>query len=99
VDDAGDLERLAETPLCIVCFRYAPPDVPDAQLDELNAELGRRLLEDGRVYAGTTRYAGRTALRPAIVNWRTREEDLDLFVDVVRELGAAIVSGQSVSGR
>jgi hypothetical protein len=28
------------------------------------------------------------ALRPAIVNWRTREEDIDFFIDVVRELGA-----------
>ena len=28
------------------------------------------------------------ALRPAIVNWRTTEADIDLFVDVVRELAA-----------
>jgi len=27
------------------------------------------------------------ALRPAIVNWRTSEADVDLAVDVVRELG------------
>jgi hypothetical protein len=26
------------------------------------------------------------ALRPAIVNWRTTESDIDLFVEVVREL-------------
>jgi hypothetical protein len=45
------------------------------------------VLADGRVYAGTTVYEGRTALRPAIVNWRTREGDVDLLVDVVRELG------------
>jgi hypothetical protein len=30
------------------------------------------------------------ALRPSIVNWRTREEDVDLFIDVVRELGAGL---------
>jgi hypothetical protein len=28
------------------------------------------------------------ALRPAISNWRTTAADLDLLVDVVRELGA-----------
>jgi glutamate/tyrosine decarboxylase-like PLP-dependent enzyme len=87
VDEAPDLERLAEVPLNIVCFRYCPPDVEEDALDDVNARLGEALLEDGRVYAGTTRYAGRTALRPAIVNWRTREEDVDLLVDVVRELG------------
>jgi len=32
----------------------------------------------------------RVALRPAIVNWRTREEDVDLLVDVIRELGGRI---------
>ena len=36
------------------------------------------------VYAGTTLYDGKVALRPAIVNWRTREGDIDYFVDVVR---------------
>ena len=30
----------------------------------------------------------RAALRPAISNWRTTAADLDLFVEVVRELGA-----------
>jgi glutamate/tyrosine decarboxylase-like PLP-dependent enzyme len=88
VDEAGDLERLADVPLNIVCFRYRPPDVPDRELDALNARLGEDLLADGRVYVGTTRYCGMTAFRPAIVNWRTQEQDVDLIVDVVRELGA-----------
>jgi glutamate/tyrosine decarboxylase-like PLP-dependent enzyme len=87
VDEAPDLERLADVPLCIVCFRARPPGVPDADLDDLNRRVGAALLEDGRVFAGTTVYDGRVALRPAIVNWRTTEADVDLFVDVVRELG------------
>jgi hypothetical protein len=37
---------------------------------------------------GTTSFAGKTAFRPAIVNWRTREGDIDLLVDVLRELGS-----------
>ena len=45
---------------------------------------------DGRVYVGTTRYRGRVAFRPAIVNWRTTEADVDLIVEVVRELGARL---------
>jgi hypothetical protein len=36
---------------------------------------------------GTTTYDGRVAFRPAIVNWRTDEDDVDLLVDVIRELG------------
>ena len=42
---------------------------------------------------GGTVYAGRAALRPAISNWRTTAADLDLLVEVVRELGAAVRTG------
>jgi glutamate/tyrosine decarboxylase-like PLP-dependent enzyme len=93
VDEAADLERLAEVPLNIVCFRFRPPGVPEERLDELNARLGRAILEDGRVHFGTTEFEGRTAFRPAVVNWRTREQDVDLIVDVTRELGAGLLPG------
>lgn len=86
VDDAADLERLADVPLNIVCFRARPQHWPEDRLDELNRSIGEALLADGRVFAGTTTYAGKVALRPAIVNWRTERQDVDLIVDVVREL-------------
>ena len=89
VDDAPELERLADVQLNIVCFRAAPAGVAEDRLDELNREVGEALLRDGRVFAGTTLYGGRVALRPAIVNWRTTESDVELLVEVVRELVAA----------
>jgi glutamate/tyrosine decarboxylase-like PLP-dependent enzyme len=90
VEQEAELELLAEPRLNIVCFRWRPVDAEEAELDELNRELGEALLEDGRVYAGTTVYDGKVAFRPAIVNWRTREEDVDLLVDVLLELGPGI---------
>jgi glutamate/tyrosine decarboxylase-like PLP-dependent enzyme len=92
VDEAEDLERLADVGLNHVCFRFRPPGVPEEELDELNARVGAEVLVDGRVYVGTTSYAGRTAFRPAIVNWRTREEDVDLLVEVVQEVGSHLVT-------
>jgi glutamate/tyrosine decarboxylase-like PLP-dependent enzyme len=92
VDDAPDLERLADVPLNIVCFRFHPPNVPEAGLDELNRKLGAMVLEDGRIYFGTTEYAGKVAFRPAIVNWRTTEKDVDLIVEVTRELGSRLLA-------
>ena len=92
VDEAPDLELLAPAQLNIVCFRFHPPGADESELNDLNARLGEAVLDDGRVYAGTTVYGGRTALRPAIVNWRTREGDVDLLVDVVRELGQGLES-------
>ena len=90
VDAAPDLERLAEVPLNVVCFRYHPAGLPEPELDDINRRLGEALLDDGRVFAGATVYGGRAALRPAISNWRTTADDLDLLVEVVRDLGGAI---------
>ena len=92
VDAAPDLERLAEVPLNIVCFRARPSALDEAQLDDFNARLGDVVRADGRVFAGTTTYAGKVALRPAIVNWMTRQEDIDLLVDVTRELAAELTA-------
>jgi glutamate/tyrosine decarboxylase-like PLP-dependent enzyme len=92
VDEASDLERLVDVPLNIVCFRYRPDGAAEEELDALNARLGEEVLADGRVYVGTTSFGGKVAFRPAIVNWRTREADIDLFVEVVRELGASLLA-------
>jgi glutamate/tyrosine decarboxylase-like PLP-dependent enzyme len=93
VDATPDLERLAEVPLNVVCFRYRPDGLDEERLNDVNRRLGDALLDDGRVFAGSTVYDGRVALRPAISNWRTTAGDLDLFVDVVRELGGRVVAG------
>ena len=94
VDDAPDLERLAEVLLNIVCFRFHPDSVPEARLDDLNRRLGEAVLTDGRVAFGTTSYEGKVAFRPALANWRIREQDVDLAVDVTRELGARLLAAE-----
>ena len=86
VDSAPELERLADVKLNIVCFRAHPPGASEAQLNELNSRLGAAIRAGGRVFVGTTSYAGKTALRPAIVNWQTDTRDINLLVDVAREL-------------
>ncbi|RJL31699.1 pyridoxal phosphate-dependent decarboxylase family protein [Bailinhaonella thermotolerans] len=86
VEEAPDLELLAPVRLNIACFRYHPPGVPEDRLNDLNSRLGAALLADGRVYAGTTVYRGKTALRPAIVNWSTTEADIDLLIKVIQDL-------------
>jgi glutamate/tyrosine decarboxylase-like PLP-dependent enzyme len=92
IDEAAELERLAEVPLNIVCFRARPSGVPEEQLDSLNTDLSRRLLDDGRVFVGSTTFDGRVALRPAIVNWRTGPADVELLVEIVREVTAELAT-------
>jgi glutamate/tyrosine decarboxylase-like PLP-dependent enzyme len=99
VDGTPELELLADVALNIVCFRARPPDVGEEQLDELNHRLGAALRADGRVFVGTTTYAGKTALRPAIVNWQTQADDIDLLIDVTRQLAQAELAALTASAQ
>ncbi len=101
VEAAADLELLAPAPLNVVCFRYRPDGVPEEALDELNLDIGRAVLADGRVYVGTTRWAGVVGFRPAFVNWRTTTADADLLLETVRDLVRRLaepLKGQARSG-
>jgi glutamate/tyrosine decarboxylase-like PLP-dependent enzyme len=99
IDAEPEFERLAAVPLNIVCFRWRPRSAPEDELDRLNTRLGEALLEDGRVFAGTTVFEGKVAFRPAIVNWQTRQADVDLLVDVLSELGDRLLAGPGSSSR
>jgi glutamate/tyrosine decarboxylase-like PLP-dependent enzyme len=92
VEEADDAELLLPAPLNIVFFRYRPPGVPEDELDELNLRIEEQILKDGRVYVGTTRWAGVIGFRPAFVNWRTTPEDAELVLETVRDLGARLTA-------
>ena len=79
--------RRSRSTSCASATRRRPWPATRRRLDRLNRELGQAVLDDGRVYVGTTVYDGRVAFRPAIVNWRTTEPDVRMIVDVIRELG------------
>ena len=38
------------------------------------------------MFSGTTVYDGKVAFRPAIVNWRTTEADVQMLIDVLVQL-------------
>ena len=92
VDADPDLELLAPVRLNVVCFRYRPRRACEQALDELNRRLSEAIQADGRVYFGTTVYGGRVAFRPAISNWRTTEADVDLIVEITKELGSRLLA-------
>lgn len=87
------LELMADVTLNIVAFRFNPGGLNNGQLDELNERLGDVVLTDGRFMAGTSRIGKRTIFRPAFSNWRTRNEDVEEFADVVIELGTKLQGG------
>ena len=93
VKASDDFELLEEPVLNVVCFRYRPAGLAEAEVDAINRRLGQAILDDGRVYFGTTVYAGKVAFRPAISNWRTGEPDVDLILAVSRELATRLRAG------
>lgn len=68
------LELLAPVNLNIVCYRYR--FTATERLDELNAELVIRLQESACCAPSSTRIHGQLAIRAAINNHRTQEEDI-----------------------
>jgi glutamate/tyrosine decarboxylase-like PLP-dependent enzyme len=92
VDRRPDFERLAETVLSIANFRYRPKDrgLSDAELDRVNRKIINRLVGDGSFFLAPTILKGRTALRVAITNFRTREEDLIALLDEAERIGREI---------
>ncbi|HSP15992.1 MAG TPA: pyridoxal-dependent decarboxylase [Thermoanaerobaculia bacterium] len=86
------LELLAPVELNVVCFRFNPGNVDDRRLDAINEEILILLQESGVAVPSGTRLSGRFAIRVAITNHRSRQEDFDLLVREVQRLGAALMS-------
>ena len=92
IDSHPDLELLAPVGCDVVCLRYAPATVPTERLDEVNHELVLRIHESGVAIVSETVLDEQTAIRVAISNHRTRDEDLEVFFDSLLEIGAAVVA-------
>jgi aromatic-L-amino-acid decarboxylase len=91
VDAEPELERLAPAALNIVCFRYLGPDP-----DRLNAQIVTVLQASGLAAPSTTVLDGRLVIRAAIVNHRTRIEDVEILVREVLRLGRALSASVGV---
>jgi aromatic-L-amino-acid decarboxylase len=81
VDSEPLLERVAPVSLNIVCFRFRGGD------DAMQADIVADLQEDGIAAPSTTAIGGRVVIRAAIVNHRTRADDIAALVDAVIAAG------------
>lgn len=79
------LELLAPVALNIVCLRYRV----DGDADAFNAALVADLQESGIAAPSVTTVRGKLAIRVAIVNHRTGQQDIDALLDALLKLGAA----------
>ncbi len=84
IDASDDFERLAPTPLSIVCFRYRNGD------DAFNKALMVGVQRDGESYVSNATIGGRFALRACIVNFRTRPADADRLLASIRRVASRL---------
>jgi len=96
IDASQDFVRLAPAPLSIVCFQYrtSNPVLHDDErfLNDLNTRVLDALEKDGRVFLSGTTIKGKKALRSCSVNHRLRRQDAEIALEVVREIGSALLS-------
>ncbi|MDX1624199.1 MAG: pyridoxal-dependent decarboxylase [Gemmatimonadota bacterium] len=74
IDAHPRFERLAPTPLSVVCFRAVPPELEGdrAALNDYNERLLEAIDADGEFFLTHTRIEGRFAIRVAVNGLRTR---------------------------
>ncbi len=102
IDQARDLARrldalphvqvVAPVALNIVCFRYDPGDRDAAALRALNTEIMLGLQESGVAAVSDTTVKDVYCLRAAIVNHRTRGEDLGIFLKAFSETARRVLA-------
>ena len=92
IADRSDFALVAAGPLSITCFRYAPENLQEAEVDRLNRRIAETVQAEGQAFLTTTELNGRTVLRACIVNFRTTETDLDCLLNVIADAGQRLLA-------
>ncbi|HEX5580426.1 MAG TPA: pyridoxal-dependent decarboxylase [Gemmatimonadaceae bacterium] len=90
VDDAPGWERMAPTPLSVVCFRHAPEGTTEEERNALNAAILERVNASGRVYLSHTKLGDAYTLRLAVGNLRTERRHVAEAWALLREAAGAL---------
>lgn len=83
IDSQSDFENALEPESNILCFRYVQPDVED--LNKLNAEIRKKVVEDGRFYIVQTIIDDKTYLRLSIMNPFTTLKEFEELLELIRK--------------
>ncbi len=92
IEEHPQLELCAPVGMDIVCFRYNPGGLESEGLDRLNRDIVLEIQRSGFAVPGYTTLNGRTCIRIAISNHRSRLSDFDDFVDAVLRAGIALAA-------
>ena len=91
-DELSTYERFEMGPypdLSVTTYRYVPPR---GDANEFNQQLIKRILHDGRIFITSTRLDDKVMLRLAVVCFRTHRDDIEVALEVLRELTAELAA-------
>ena len=86
------LEMLGPAALGIVCFRFNPPGktLDPQALEGLNLSIQNGIVDSGLAMMSSTRLRGAFSLRLAIMNYRSRWEDVLATLQAAEEIGGRL---------
>jgi aromatic-L-amino-acid/L-tryptophan decarboxylase len=83
-------EVMAPVPLGLVCFRYRPEGLGDAEVDDLNHRLLERVNASRRVFLTHTRLGGRYAIRLVVGQRATERRHVEQAWGLLRDAAEAL---------
>ena len=92
VNNHESLEMVSDRMWTNVCFRYVGT-AEEQQLNEINAELRERLIQDGRFMVSRSTIDDKIILRSVIANRNISTDSLDKFLDTIVSIGKDIERG------
>lgn len=87
----SELELVVAPQLSIVCFRFRPVNLEDAEVDRVNTAIRDQVQLEGEYLMSATQVHSRPVLRVCIINHATRAEHIEGLLDSVLRIGRSLV--------
>ncbi|MFL5762104.1 MAG: pyridoxal phosphate-dependent decarboxylase family protein [Thermomicrobiales bacterium] len=83
-------ERVRQSPLNCVCFRFTPAGLEPEATNAFNRAAVAAIQDDGRAFVTGTVWEGKAAIRAAFDNWATTLADVEILESVADDVGAKL---------
>lgn len=85
IESQDDFELAIQPESNIVCFRYKTSAKTDSELNKIQKEIRKKIVQSGNFYLVQTDLNGITYLRVSLMNPLTKISDLENLLDLVRK--------------
>lgn len=83
--------EITSKPMCgAITFRFAPKGYNEAQLDEINSMISKKIIEDGYAFIVTTVLKGKRVLRLCLINGNTTTDDVIGTIDYLKKISHSL---------